>query len=220
MPRPEALIIDLDDTLFEERDYVMSGFRAVAAFLEQERDLPADYSLPCMQAFFELEGRGKVFDRVIERFDVRNPEGLVQACVEAYRSHRPDIELYDGAAGALAALEQEFPLALVTNGLPEMQQRKVDALEVSPFFRSIIYCDALGAPKPSPKGVQEALNSLGVAAGDALMIGDNPETDGAAAAAAGVGFVRIATPRFAHCVSDAPTLARFSDVPAFLAADI
>jgi putative hydrolase of the HAD superfamily len=193
-----VILFDMDDTLFEERDYVLSGFRAVAAFLEQSRDLPAKYSYPSMQAFLELEGRGRVFDRIIERFEIRGADGLVADCVHVYRNHVPDIGLYPGAREMLATLKASFRLGLVTNGLGLMQRRKFDALALSDYFDATFYCDEIGAPKPHPCGLEAALSQLSGCVETAWMVGDNPETDGAAAAALGIRFIRVKTQRFEH----------------------
>lgn len=216
MARLQAILIDLDDTLYEERSYVESGFRAVAAFLEAERDLPADYSYPSMLAFLELEGRGKVFDRIIERFEMRQAEGLVDACIDVYRNHVPEIAPYPDVEQTLQQLGKEYQLALVTNGLPLMQQRKLDALGLARYFRSIVFCDAIDAPKPSPGGLEKALSDIGVTVDEALFVGDNPETDGAAAAALQMRFVRVKTARFAERVTTAPEIDHFSELPGFL----
>lgn len=213
---PKALLLDLDDTLFDERRYVESGFRAVAGFLERERDLPADYSYPSMLAFLELEGRGRIFDRVIERFEIRQADGLVDQCISTYRAHSPDIDLYEGVRTLLDSLAPRYSMALVTNGAPEMQAKKIKSLDVGKYFDSIVFCDGLGTPKPAPEGLYAALSDLQMSSGDALFVGDNPQTDGAAAAAAGVDFVRIRTPRFAEVHSNAPELGEFSKLASLL----
>lgn len=48
--------------------------------------------------------------------------------------------------------------------------------------------------KPAPDLLRIALARAGVAPGDAVYLGDTPETDGEAARAAGVAFVRIVRP--------------------------
>ncbi len=212
----KAVLIDLDDTLFEERDYVESGFRAVANFLEQDRDLPADYSYPSMLAFLELEGRGKVFDRIIERFEVRHADGLVDRCVTVYREHAPELKLYQDVFDTLERLSSDFLLALVTNGLPVMQMNKIKALEIEPFFKSVVLCDALPAPKPAPEGLLHAMQDLGVKPGEAVLIGDNPATDGLAAHAAHVPFIRVLTKRFAEMPSNGAEINAFSEVMGLL----
>ncbi len=216
MFNPKALLIDMDDTLFEERTYVESGFRAVAAFLEAEHDLPADYSFPSMLAFFELEGRGRVFDRIIERFEVRRADGQVNACIDHYRNHKPQIELYPGVRTCLEGLSQTFKLGLVSNGLPLMQQHKLDALAIAGLFNTVVLCDGIGAPKPSAEGILQAMTALGVSAEQTVMIGDNPDTDGAAATAAAVAFIRVKSERFVSIPWLGPEVAQFADVACLL----
>ncbi|MDK3019942.1 HAD-IIA family hydrolase [Pseudodonghicola flavimaris] len=53
---------------------------------------------------------------------------------------------------------------------------------------------AVSLGKPAPDLLRRALRRAGVAPRDAVFIGDTPETDGAAAAAAGVDFVLLARP--------------------------
>lgn len=216
MAFPQALLIDLDDTMFPESSYVESGFRAVAQFLEETRDLPADYSFPSMMAFLELEGRGAIFDRIIERFEIRNSEGLVAECVDVYRAHKPNIQAYEGVKGALADLSDRYALALVSNGLPAMQQRKLDSLGFEDFFDAVVFCDAINAPKPATQGLKQALDRLGVFPQDCVFIGDNPNTDGMAASNAGVPYLRVRTERFGHLDMAAPQVSTFSEVPGYL----
>lgn len=216
MAFPKALLIDMDDTLFPERAYVESGFQAVAQFLEETRDLPADYSLPSMLAFLELEGRGAIFDRIIERFEIRNSDGLVPECVEVYRGHKPSIAAYEGVQEALGLLNSSYDLALVTNGHPMMQRQKLEALALEPYFQTIVYCDDIGAPKPSKRGLELALDTLGVAAEDCVFVGDNPDTDGLAALAAGVPFLRVRSKRFAAIDMQAKQVSTFAEVPDYL----
>ena len=45
--------------------------------------------------------------------------------------------------------------------------------------------------KPEPGLFRVALERLGVGSGEAVLIGDNPDTDGAGAKAAGVDFIQI-----------------------------
>jgi ribonucleotide monophosphatase NagD (HAD superfamily) len=51
--------------------------------------------------------------------------------------------------------------------------------------------------KPAPDLVRIALARAGALPGDAVFLGDTPETDGAAARAAGVAFIRVARPEAA-----------------------
>ncbi len=57
--------------------------------------------------------------------------------------------------------------------------------------------------KPAPDLIRKALTRAGVLPGAAVYIGDTPQTDGAAAAAAGVEFVQIAAPMAASAQTGA-----------------
>lgn len=217
----KALIIDLDDTLYDERDYVLSGFRAVAG--EIARRFPgsdADGLYGGMVAELDAHGRGKVFDRALEQAGVDAGPELVRALVEAYRDHRPQIALWPGVADALASLARDYRTAVVTDGLSQMQRRKVDALGVEALVAEVLYCWEHEAPKPDPACYIEALRRLDARPEEAVVIGDNPAHDMAAARAIGARSIRVLTGRFA-AQGDAgfapdATAVRFLDVAKIL----
>jgi putative hydrolase of the HAD superfamily len=198
-----ALIIDLDDTLYDERDYVLSGFRAVAAEIARrfpEADAPHLFAE--MVAELDAHGRGLVFDRALASAGLAADKPLVQALVETYRGHRPQIALWPGVAETLADLSRDHRLAVVTDGLPLMQRRKVEALAVEPLVDEVIYCWEHGSPKPDPTCYIEALRRLDARSEDAVVIGDNPGHDMAAAQAIGCRSIRVLTGRRADLGDD------------------
>jgi putative hydrolase of the HAD superfamily len=61
MSRIRAIIFDIDDTLYPERDYVLSGYRAVAdAFAGRLGEADAVHAR--MVALFDTPHRGRVFN--------------------------------------------------------------------------------------------------------------------------------------------------------------
>lgn len=196
-----AILIDLDDTLFEERQYVKSGFRAVAhslvahhiGFQGHDPGVLADSMLDIMGQ----HGRGQVFDRLFSDVGATPAPEDIAGLVTLYRNHEPGLSLYDGVSDMLSLLGRHHKLALVTNGLGIMQRQKVKALGIGPYFPVVIYCDDIAAPKPSADGLQLALEQLGCEAAEAVMVGDNPDTDGMAAQKLRIPFFRVRTQRFA-----------------------
>jgi putative hydrolase of the HAD superfamily len=208
--RPWALILDLDDTLYDERDYVLSGFRAVASRFPQ-----ADRLFAAMVAELDAHGRGRVFDVALAEAGITADVGEL---VEAYRQHEPKIALWPGVAEALAELRRDHRLAVVTDGLGIMQRRKVAALGVEPLVDAVLYCWEHDSPKPDPAPYAEALRRLGAKPEEAVVIGDNPRHDMAAARALGCRSIRVLTGRFAGetgAPADA-TVAGFVEVPGVL----
>jgi putative hydrolase of the HAD superfamily len=193
-----ALIIDLDDTLYEERRYVLSGFRAVAAEISRRfPQVDAGRVFSDMLAELDAHGRGQVFDRALANLRLGADPQLIGALVQAYRSHRPEIALWPGVADALADLARGHKLAVVTDGSPLMQRRKVEALAVEPLVDEVLYCWEHGSPKPDPACYVEALRRLGARPEETVVIGDNPGHDMAAAAVIGCRSIRVLTGRYA-----------------------
>lgn len=192
-----ALIFDLDDTLYDERLYVRSGFRAVAGLLAKRSGLEAEAIAAMMEAELDRNGRGKVFDRVLARLGLPHGPAEIQALVRHYRHHRPRLRFHDGVEGLLQGLKARWPLAVVTDGLPLMQRHKVQALGLERLVPVIVYTWELNAPKPDPGGLLEAVRRLGVQPEEAVVIGDNPAHDLPAARAAGMPCIRVRQGRFA-----------------------
>jgi putative hydrolase of the HAD superfamily len=215
-----ALVIDLDDTLYDERRYVLSGFRAVAGEIASRLGGDPGALLDGMIADLDAEGRGRIFDRALERAGGHSDPALIETLVAAYRGHRPDITLWPGVADALVTLSRDYALAIVTDGQTRMQRRKVEALGVERLVQTVVYCWEHDAPKPSTVGCSEALRRLGAKIEEAVVIGDNPAHDMAAARALGCPSIRVRTGRFARVeYPNFPATAEvpgFTDVPALL----
>ncbi len=201
-----ALLIDLDDTLYDEASYVRSGMAAVAREIAGLSGAPVPEAEALMLGELARNGRGKVFDAALERLGVTPQPDLVRGLVEAYRDHRPEISLWPGVREALADLAADHRLAIVTDGLGLMQRRKVEALGVEALVGTVVYCWELGWPKPDPRPYLKAMEHLGGTPDETLVVGDNPGHDMAAAQAAGLRSLRVRTGRFAAQA--------FADIPA------
>jgi putative hydrolase of the HAD superfamily len=196
-----ALIFDLDDTLYPERKYVESGFKKVAkAIAEQSGGKPANF-FDFMITALEQNGRGRIFDDLLEQFSLSTEKFSIETLVTLYRQHEPLIELYPGVEEMLNRLRKNYRLAIVTDGTAIMQRRKVTALALGTMVDEVIYCWELAAPKPSPAGFQAAMRKLAVTPADTIIIGDRPDHDLAAAFAIGCPAIRIESSRFAHLPS-------------------
>lgn len=174
-----AVIFDLDDTLYSEREYVKSGFAAVAEILPEINNAGERlYSL------FEL-GKNAIDELLIS-------EGLYSAqlkerCLEAYRSHAPKIHLYGGVHELLLALRQEgYMLGIITDGRPDGQRAKIRALGLEPLLDEIIVTDELGGAeyrKPCDKAFRlmhekiSARLGMEIAFAETCYVGDNTSKD-------------------------------------------
>jgi phosphoglycolate phosphatase len=100
--------------------------------------------------------------------------------------------LYPGARELLASLADEgFGLAICTNKAEHVTAVALDALGIRPFFGAVVGALDGRAKKPDPEPVLAALAGLGIAASDAVMVGDT-SADIGAARAAGLPSIAIA----------------------------
>ena len=217
-----ALLLDLDDTLYEELSYVRSGFRAVARHLARRLEGADERELfRSMMATLQSQGRGSVFDSILSARGVPADRSTIDHLVRLYRRHPPEIALDAGVLPALRYLSSRFLLAVVTDGDPMMQTRKVAALNLGSLVPVIVYCWDHAAPKPDPGGFALALERLGVGADQALIVGDDPRHDLPAAAALGVPMVRVRRGRHAAVANPASPspvgeIDAFAALPAWL----
>jgi putative hydrolase of the HAD superfamily len=190
-----AVAFDLDDTLYPEATYVRSGFDAVALALEPLLSETGNDLLAEMLTLLETNGRGRIFDLVLERRG-RHDVQLVQRLVEVYRHHVPDIRLDPAVPGMLAGLRRMgLKLGVLTDGLRVMQHNKLQALGVLKLVDVAICTDELGGTacsKPSPVGFQRLLQCLEVRADEALFVGNDPTKDIEGARAVGMLAAQLA----------------------------
>ena len=81
-----ALIFDLDDTLYPERTYVISGFRAVAAWAEEHIGIPQKQAFDELCQLFESGIRGNTFNYWLEKHGF-NPDRWVSQMVQVSVSY-------------------------------------------------------------------------------------------------------------------------------------
>jgi putative hydrolase of the HAD superfamily len=197
-----VIVFDLDDTLYDESTYVKSGFRAVAAMLAREHGVDAVWAYRRMLAILRREGRGRVFDRILAEAIGRASQRAVQACVSAYRLHRPSIRLSAPGDAALRR-HRDQPLYLVTDGNKLVQARKVEALGLARRFRRVFitHCYGRAAAKPSLHCFERIRQLERCAWSELAYVGDNPAKDFVALNTVGALTVRVLTGGHAAAVA-------------------
>lgn len=96
-------------------------------------------------------------------------------------------DLYPGARSVLEELATVARLALVTNGLGEVQRARVERLGLAHYFDAVVISAEVGAAKPDPSFFAIAFDRLGhPARPDVLMVGDSLTADVRGGAEAGL----------------------------------
>ena len=186
----KTIIFDLDNTLYSEKTYVQSGFKAVARYLSDKYDCNFNKLFSKLMNIFNRDGRGKVFDKLLNDLNF-NEE--ISTLVYIYRYHFPDIFLYPESILLLDNLKNNYKLALITDGRAFVQKRKVEALNIENYFDVIVFTDVLGENywKPSPEPYKLVLNMLDCDAKDAYYIGDDPYKDFKAPKNLGMNSIQV-----------------------------
>jgi carbamoyl-phosphate synthase large subunit len=178
LPLRELLVFDLDDTLYPEADFVLSGYRAVAERVWRDHGIDIE---PELRRRFALGQRGDLFTPSLRMLGVQVEEAYVRdELVKTYREHTPSIRPYAEAADVLRELGAKgHSLALLSDGWASVQRRKFSALSLPDVFSAVVFTDELGSDawKPSPRAFEHLLGITGHCGVDAAYVADNPAKD-------------------------------------------
>jgi len=116
------------------------------------------------------------FARLVEAAGLdADPEVMAEHYVEGMASNA---ELYPNARSILETLSTRATLALVTNGLSDVQRPRVELLDIGRFFEAVIISGEVGTAKPGTDIYDIAFAALGwPTKGTSLMIGDSLSSD-------------------------------------------
>ena len=187
----QAILFDLDDTLYPENEFALGGYKAVARAAAASGGCGYEEAFDCMQNAFRADGRKEVFPLLIKRFPGLGIE--LEELVRVYREHVPEISLFPGYGDILEELGKTYRLGMITDGLPAVQRSKVRALGIEEMFEKIVYSWDYGEERQKPHLYPFALilEALGVSPHSTLFVGDNREKDGRGALGAGMRYVRV-----------------------------
>ena len=200
----KAIVFDLDDTLYPERQYALSGFGAVADWADGSLGIPREQGYAELEAYFNSGVRGDTFNRWMEAHG-EEPDRWIPEMVKAYREHTPSLEPYPEMHAVLKSLQDDYRLGLITQGHKPGQQRKLEALKLTKTFEATIILGEEDRQDWKPKRVsfERILAQLDLAGNEAAYIGDNPLKDFVGPRELGMLTIWIRRPEGEH-VDDLP----------------
>lgn len=196
-----ALLLDLDDTLIDDRSAMA---RAVLAFRAQHQ-LSIELDDEQLSQRWDSIGRalwrqldlGEVGFDEQRRLRLKNTFALDISDEEADRLIADYLHCYEqnwanfSYTQAFLDASAHLPRAIITNGHRPQAHKKLAQLGLDKHFDIIVTPDDCGARKPDPKIFLHTLAQLNVAPENALMIGDNLEADIEPAQALGIRVFHI-----------------------------
>lgn len=203
-----AVILDLDDTLFDHRESARRGLCRWVRSLGARPTPEIEASWESTAAQLMARRRAGEIDRDAYRhLRVRSLLSEAGRGEEAERLHGDECDrhyarflalyeqewvAFEDALTILRALQERgIPTAILTNGAEERQQRKVQSLGLAPFVVGVWTSEHLAAKKPAPSTYLTVCAALGLDPADVLHVGDNPEHDLHGAHAAGLPALHL-----------------------------
>lgn len=175
----KVVVFDLDDTLYEEINFVKSCFYEVSKYFSTKYTLNYVGFYNLMIIKLEQNGRGKVFDEVLKDFNIYSKTNIKKA-LSIYRTHKPNISLPLETIDILEYLQSKnMPLYIVTDGNKIVQNNKIEALNLRKYIKKDFITHRFGKKysKPSPYCFEKIRKLEDVNPKDILYIGDNPNKD-------------------------------------------
>ena len=140
------LVFDLDDTLYPEYSFLVSAYRSIASRLESL--LGQNIADSMIQQYKKGEN---VFSWVLSSFPILEKNGIDKDyLLHHYRTHLPNIHLYEDAANFLKAIaEKGIRRGLITDGRGLTQRNKLKSVGLENYFSEVVISEEFGSEKPS-----------------------------------------------------------------------
>lgn len=93
------------------------------------------------------------------------------------RERRKRFTPFDETEETLQDLRRDYRLGMLTNGLVDVQQAKIDGSGLAHYFEEIFITGSLGLGKPDPRAFGVILERMGSAAEETVMVGNSMSGD-------------------------------------------
>jgi putative hydrolase of the HAD superfamily len=161
-----VVVFDLDDTLYNELDYLISAYKFIANKVDSAN------SKELFSLMFSLyKNKKDVFNFLHTKYLID-----ISQLLHYYRNHLPFINLFPDVFGFIKAIKSNHgKIALLTDGRSVAQRNKINSLGLENIFDYVSISEEIGFEKPSLEGfklIEDKFNRT-----DYIYIGDNFKKD-------------------------------------------
>lgn len=183
----EIIIFDADETLFDFKKSEKEAFKNM--MLEFDIAYDENYHLKIYHEIntaiwkeFEegliTQQKLKVerFKRLANRLEISLDEAK---CAKVYMKHLADASfLYEVSVALVEDLHQNHKLSIVTNGLKDVQDKRIRQSIIAQYFEDIVVSEEIKVSKPDSRIFEHALNNMKhTDKSKVLMVGDSLTSD-------------------------------------------
>lgn len=146
-----TIVFDLDDTLYNELDFLKS------AYLEIALKVDAHHYLELYAKMLSIyRSNANVFDFLFQEYNIQTLD-----LVDIYRNHLPSIQPFPGLIEFFEQIKtKNGSIGIITDGRKVTQRNKIRALGIEDYVESTVISEEIGSEKPNKQNYLALQNSL------------------------------------------------------------
>jgi len=163
-----TFVFDLDDTLYSERDFFLSGMESVARTVNRTIGVDANHLIKRLLN----DGVSDIFEALCTQLSL--PHSVKESLLWEYRLHFPNISLDPSVSVLINELmKNSVGVAILTDGRSITQRNKLNALGL--FELPAYISEEYGVMKPDPTLFLAIVRDF--ESQSYVYVGDNPKKD-------------------------------------------
>jgi putative hydrolase of the HAD superfamily len=174
----QGIIFELDSVLFDKSDWVIPG----AEYAAQQMKLDTQRAVKLAHDYIQQHGGAdpQIYNYILVgcgQFDTAMNIRAFTSLVNQFQPRSRSIHFFPGVEEALKLLRRNYKLAVVTDGPPDTQRRKIIALGLQEIINLIVYTDEIEGIKsrlPDPRPLLLATSEMRVRPQQSIFVGHNP----------------------------------------------
>jgi putative hydrolase of the HAD superfamily len=136
-----VIVFDLDDTLYNELDYLQSAYQSIAQQIENK-----DWKSLYASMFSMYRNNENVFEKLTLQYGVG-----MHTLLKMYRNHQPKIKLFEGVLEVIHSINSKSgKTGIITDGRLRTQMSKIKALGLLDLIDKVVISEEIGTEKPNP----------------------------------------------------------------------
>jgi putative hydrolase of the HAD superfamily len=193
----EAVIFDLDDTLYDKADWILPA----AEYAADQMGLDQQRVWQVASQYIQRVGSADagVYNEILlqcgQSDSAINIRAFSAICCQ-YIPPPGSLQLLPGAKETLIEISSQYRIGLIADGPVACQKAKLIGLGIGPFISTVVYSDEIEGVKsrrPDQRPYRIAIQSLGCRPAQTIFVADNPIKDFIRANAMGMRTVRVLT---------------------------
>ena len=176
----KAIVFDLDGTLYDSNVYWIGVFNEISEYLFNEYRIRKNRSYNILINIFNQKSSsyGYLFNDLLKQININQKfhKQIIKKLFYIYHNHVPNIVPYKDVIPTLTVLKNDYELAIISNGKPSTQRKKVKYLGLNDYFDYSLFLEGENI-KPNTKPYLTLSKKLNIKPNEMIYVGDNPYVD-------------------------------------------